>query len=148
MTPNERLSPDDRNALLSSILKFFFPGNWRITRSMHIIDAACLSARILNVWPPKRRRERKFTSYRTRCPSVSKHHYYVQFMHVGYLPMPLTAVIIHPRVSLSNTMLRSVWSFSGVCLCAKLFLNTALLCVTNAIYLASAKMIDIRERHV
>jgi hypothetical protein len=40
MTPNDRLKPVDRNALLSSILKFFLPGNWRMIRSTHIIDAA------------------------------------------------------------------------------------------------------------
>ena len=39
MTPKERLSPVDKNVLLSSILKFFFPGNWRMIRSTHIIDA-------------------------------------------------------------------------------------------------------------
>lgn len=39
MTPKDRLNPVDRKALLSSILKFFLPGNWRIMRSTHIIDA-------------------------------------------------------------------------------------------------------------
>jgi hypothetical protein len=39
ITPNERLKPVDKNALLSSILKFFLPGNWRIMRSTHIMDA-------------------------------------------------------------------------------------------------------------
>jgi hypothetical protein len=39
MTPNERLNPVDRNALLSSILKFLLPGNCRMMRSTHIIEA-------------------------------------------------------------------------------------------------------------
>jgi hypothetical protein len=39
MTPNERLSPEERNALLSSSLKFSFPGNRRMMRSTHIIEA-------------------------------------------------------------------------------------------------------------
>jgi len=39
MTPNERLSPDDKKALLSSNLKFSFPGILRMMRSTHIIDA-------------------------------------------------------------------------------------------------------------
>lgn len=39
MTPKERLRPVDKNALLFSILKSFFPGNWRMIRSTHIIDA-------------------------------------------------------------------------------------------------------------
>lgn len=39
ITPKDRLNPVDRKALLSSILKFFLPGNCRIMRSTHIIDA-------------------------------------------------------------------------------------------------------------
>lgn len=39
ITPNERLNPVERNALLCSILKFFLPGNWRMIRSTHIIEA-------------------------------------------------------------------------------------------------------------
>lgn len=43
ITPKERLNPVDRNALLSSILKFLFPGNRRMMRSTHIIDAILIS---------------------------------------------------------------------------------------------------------
>lgn len=39
ITPKLRLNPVDKKVLLSSILKFFFPGNWRIIRSTHIIEA-------------------------------------------------------------------------------------------------------------
>jgi hypothetical protein len=41
MTPKERLKPVDKNVLLSSILKFFLPGNWQMMRSTHIIEATC-----------------------------------------------------------------------------------------------------------
>lgn len=43
MTPKERLSPVDKNVLLSSILKFFMPGKRRMMRSTHIIDAVAVS---------------------------------------------------------------------------------------------------------
>jgi hypothetical protein len=39
ITPNERLNPVDKKELLSSILKFLRPGNWRMIRSTHITDA-------------------------------------------------------------------------------------------------------------
>jgi hypothetical protein len=39
MTPKERLKPVERKVLLSSILKSFMPGNRRMMRSTHIIDA-------------------------------------------------------------------------------------------------------------
>jgi hypothetical protein len=42
MTPKDRLSPVDKNALLSSILKFFLPGKYRTMRSTHIIEASRL----------------------------------------------------------------------------------------------------------
>lgn len=44
ITPNDKLSPVERKALLSSILKFRCPGNKRTTRSTHIIDAPNVQA--------------------------------------------------------------------------------------------------------
>jgi hypothetical protein len=67
MTPNERLNPVDRNELLSSILKFFFPGSSRITRSTHIIDASVALVQRL----PLHNTHRKHTSKRARCNTVS-----------------------------------------------------------------------------
>jgi hypothetical protein len=39
MTPKLKLNPALKKGLLSSILKSFFPGNCRIIKSTHIMDA-------------------------------------------------------------------------------------------------------------
>jgi hypothetical protein len=108
ITPKERLSPVDKNVLLSSILKFFFPGNWRMIRSTHIIDAVHKSVQLsMKFFNPgieavSRGKKAYLQKYRLIYALVQISTFEV---HASSLPMPLTAVMIHPRVSLSSTML-------------------------------------------
>ncbi len=79
ITPKLRLSEEDKNVLLSCILKFLFPGSKRTMRSTHIIADPNTHAE-LNI--------------SARASNTSAN-----------VPTPLTHVIIHPRVSLSSTII-------------------------------------------
>lgn len=78
ITPKLRLNDADKNVSLSVIEKSCIPGNRRTGMSMHMILApkqhACLSQRVLADG------------------------------YTPLVPIPLTAVMIHPRVSLSSTI--------------------------------------------
>jgi hypothetical protein len=79
MTPKLRLRDDERKALLSWILKLRWPGNLQMIRSTQIIDAPSMQA--------------------------AKYQYHgVLSEERRTLPMPLRAVMIQPRVSLSIVM--------------------------------------------
>jgi hypothetical protein len=92
ITPNERLNPVDKKELLSSILKFLRPGNWRMIRSTHITDAVCgISMDPIYL-------ESAAQPKKTSPPTVQA--------------MPLTTAMIQPRVSLSS-MLRGAVRHAG-----------------------------------
>lgn len=115
MTPKERLSPVDRKALLCSILKFLLPGNWRIMMSTHIIEAiscqfSCLSlsghSRVLwnmdRIVPPNVHAVSVLAWF---FPGKGKADLRAAAQVLVNLPIPLTAVMIQPRVSLSSFMM-------------------------------------------
>ena len=84
MTPKLKLKEEERKALLSWILKLRFPGKRRMIKSTQMILAPTTQA-----------------EEREHMPSPGERA-------VERIPMPLTQAIIHPRVSLSSTMMPSI----------------------------------------
>ena len=105
MTPNERLKPVDKKALLSSILKFLRPGNWRMIKSTHIIDAMyCVNTNLVYLESPTRPKKTLPPTVHAAVCQYSPIYAHARTRIIARIPMPLTTAMIQPRVSLSSML--------------------------------------------